>query len=80
MLLLSGVIFIAGSLGMEMLGAHYLKPRWSGDWAYTICYTLEETLEMIGPALFIRTALRYAITKQEEAADSPRVDPVAAPR
>ena len=70
MVLLSGVIFVAGALGMEMVGAHYFRPGVTPDWAYTICYTLEETLEMVGPAIFIRTALRYAITKQDAAAES----------
>jgi hypothetical protein len=73
MLFLSGGIFIAGAVGMEILGMRYYKPREQEDWTYTICYTIEETLEMLGPALFIRTALRYAISKQDEPGESARV-------
>lgn len=80
MFILSGGIFLAGSLGMEMLGAHYYKPGLETDWAFTICYTLEETLEMLGPALFIRTALRYAIAQQDEAAQRMDATPESAPR
>lgn len=65
MLVISGTIFVAGAVGMEMLGARYYQPRGCEDWRYTFCYTFEETLEMLGPALFIRTALRYAIEKRD---------------
>ncbi|HEX2861527.1 MAG TPA: hypothetical protein VHN79_07795, partial [Lacunisphaera sp.] len=62
---LSGGMFIAGSMGMEMLGAHYARiHQGHGTWSYTICYTIEEVLEMTGVALFIRTALRHAIETQ----------------
>lgn len=66
MLAFSGAIFVSGAVGMEMLGVRYYKRRESEDWLYTFCYTLEETLEMLGPALFIRTALRYAIGRKDE--------------
>ena len=80
MLVVSGLIFIAGSLGMEMLSAPYYQPYGQEGWTYTMCYTLEETLEMLGPALFIRTALRYAIRKQDEAGQGVDAAPASVPR
>jgi hypothetical protein len=60
MFALSGMIFVTGSVGAEMLSAHYDQLSGRQNWSYTLCYTIEETFEMLGPALFIRTALRYA--------------------
>ena len=60
MFALSGVIFVTGAVGVEMISAHYDRLLGRQNWSYTLCYTLEETFEMLGPALFIRTALRYA--------------------
>jgi hypothetical protein len=77
MFVLSGALFVGGSLGVEMLGSHYYFSRPS--WSYTLCYTLEESLEMLGPALFIRTALRYARDLQHTNADIARVVPESMP-
>jgi len=60
MFALSGGLFVAGAVGVEMLGGHFARLSGQQTWIYTLCYTLEETLEMLGPALFIRSALRYA--------------------
>jgi hypothetical protein len=77
MFVLSGALFVGGSLGVEMLGSHYYDSRPS--WSYTFCYTIEESLEMLGPALFIRTTLRYALELQHANAGTGRAVPESMP-
>jgi hypothetical protein len=71
MFALSGALFVAGAIGMEMLGGHFARLSGRLNWSYTICYTLEELLEMLGPALFIRTALRHAQQRLGETTVAP---------
>lgn len=80
MFALSGVIFVGGAVGAEMFGGHYARLLGRLNWSYTICYTIEETLEMLGPALFIRTALRYAQGPHGGRAQAEVAIPQVAPR
>jgi hypothetical protein len=57
----SGGLFVAGSVGMEMLGGHQAELHGYDNWTYVLCYTLEETLEMLAVALFIRTVLHHML-------------------
>lgn len=60
--ILSGIIFVAGALGMEAVSA----PLWQQNAEHTLAYTLvvsvEELLEMLGVVLFIYALLDYART------------------
>ncbi len=56
----SGAIYISGALGSEMLGARHKELFGSDNVAYAMYYTVEETLEMLGIALFIHALLKYA--------------------
>ena len=61
---LSGSIFVLGAMGMEWLGGMIWKDSEDGAGystmaVYSISYTVEEFLEMLGIALFIYTLLKY---------------------
>ena len=57
---ISGVIYISGAIGFEMLSARHKELFGSDNAIYALYYTCEETLEMLGVAIFIYALLRYA--------------------
>ena len=61
LIIYSGIIYIIGAIGFEMLGASerytYGMEIYSSN--YSAYYTFEELLEMLGIALFIYTLLLY---------------------
>ncbi len=59
----SGLIFVSGAIGFELLGGRHAELYGTSDLVYTIYYTCEELLEMLGIATFIYTLLSY-ITSQ----------------
>ncbi|QBA64720.1 hypothetical protein [Muriicola soli] len=56
---ISGLIFVFGAIGFEIIATKMSKK----DFSYHIIMTLEESFEMIGIALFIYTLLDYISTK-----------------
>lgn len=52
---LSGVIFIAGAIGMELLGGLHFERYGSQNPGYVVLQSVEEILEMSGIVLFIYT-------------------------
>jgi hypothetical protein len=58
--LASGAIFIGGAIGSEMLSARHKELFGSDNISYALYYTVEESLEMLGMALFIYALLKYA--------------------
>ena len=58
---ISGVIFVAGAIGLEMIEGkiQFSDSRYNIN--YLILYSIEETLEMLGVSLFIYALLRYII-------------------
>jgi len=58
--LASGSIYVAGAIGSEMLSARHKEMYGSDNVTYALYYTVEETLEMLGIALFIYALLKYA--------------------
>ncbi|MFK5937894.1 MAG: hypothetical protein QM497_05785 [Sulfurimonas sp.] len=62
--ILSGSIFVLGAIGIEMFGGENVElMKGSNDSLhYAVLYTIEETLEMLGIALFIYTLLTYIKT------------------
>lgn len=62
-MMVSGAIFISGSVGMEMLGGDTIENEGFGL-RYMVFYSIEETLEMIGVSLFIFGLLRFLSRKK----------------
>jgi hypothetical protein len=59
----SGAIYVVGALGFELLGG-WQADFFGGDTLmYAIYYTFEESLEMLGIALFIYTLLTYVVSQ-----------------
>ena len=57
----SGLIFVTGAIGFEMLGGLIAdEPGHNGVW-YGAVSTIEETMEMLGIALFIYALLDYIV-------------------
>lgn len=63
--LLSGSIFVSGALGFEMVGAWQSQLHGSEGLLYSILYTCEEVLEMLGIAIFIYTLLEYILSRHK---------------
>ena len=63
--LVSGFTFIAGAIGFEMLGGRQDELYGNRNILYSFYYTCEESLEMIGIAIFIYTLLSYMVNQFE---------------
>lgn len=57
--LISGFIFVLGAIGFELLGGNQAEAFGVNNILYTIYFTCEEFLEMLGIAVFIYTLLTY---------------------
>lgn len=57
--LISGGLYVAGAVGLEMISAYYGELPDRHELVYAIIWTVEEFVEMVGIALFIYTLLRY---------------------
>lgn len=63
--ILAGVIYVAGALGMELVGGAVVSAHGgvAGGgleyWEHAVAYTIEEALEMSGVVLLIYALLRY---------------------
>ena len=57
--MVSGAIYLTGTLGFEMLGGNYTSQPGAGEITYSVIYTVEETLEMVGIAIFIFALMKY---------------------
>jgi hypothetical protein len=55
----SGAIYLAGAIGFEMLGGRYITSSGPREDIYSVLYTVEELLEMLGIAFFIYALLKY---------------------
>ncbi|MDK2981981.1 MAG: hypothetical protein PWQ55_2328 [Chloroflexota bacterium] len=56
---LSAVVYLGGSLGMELVGGSYTAQYGMDNLGFNVLTTIEESLEMLGAILFIRTLLVY---------------------
>lgn len=56
---LAGGIFIAGTLGVEMVGAYYSNLYGQENFVYAIVSTVEELFEMLGVIVFISALMSY---------------------
>lgn len=58
---ISGAIFVSGAIGFEMLGGWRFEMYGNHDLVYSLYYTCEETLEMVGIAIFIYALLTHIV-------------------
>lgn len=56
---LSAAVYLGGALGMELVGGSYASEYGLDNFNFNLLTTVEETLEMLGASLFIRTLLTY---------------------
>lgn len=58
--LLAGSLYVSGTLGIEMIGGYYSSTiDGENNFIYAIIVTIEESLEMLGIAIFIYSLLHY---------------------
>ncbi|MBW4619965.1 MAG: hypothetical protein KME17_11500 [Cyanosarcina radialis HA8281-LM2] len=62
----AGSLYIAGALGVELLGGYYADKLGFNSIPYILVSLLEETLEMLGVVVFIYAILGYIKTQIEE--------------
>lgn len=58
----SGLIYVGGAFGVEMISGWYLLQHGQGTFTYELFVTVEEVMEMMGIALFIYSLLEYIRT------------------
>ena len=63
--IVSGSIYVTGAIGFELLGGQQAEQVGPSGLMYSLFYTCEELLEMLGIALFIYTLLTYLVNKFE---------------
>lgn len=56
--IISGMVFVGGAAGVEVIGGQYLH-NYGGDAPYLILVTIEEFMEMLGIVIFIYALLVY---------------------
>lgn len=60
LLILAGVTFVTGAIGMEMIGGWYTEIfGYQTDLTYVLIATIEETLEMLGVLILLYALLSY---------------------
>ncbi len=59
--ILAALVFLAGSLGLEMIGGAYVEVHGPDHFAYSLIAHFEELLEFFGQVLFIRAALELPV-------------------
>lgn len=57
--LIAGALYVAGAIGIEMINGYHASLYGEQNIVYAILTTLEESLEMLGIAVFIYTLLSY---------------------
>ena len=55
----SGLLYVGGAMGMELLGGYQADFYGTDTPAYVLIVTTEETLEMSGIVVFLYTLLKY---------------------
>jgi len=60
LLILAGTTFVAGAIGMEMIGGWHTEAfGYQADLTYVLIATIEETLEMLGVLILLYALLSY---------------------
>jgi hypothetical protein len=55
----SGLVYVSGGLGMELVGGWYWSQHSNPNMTYAFLTTIEEVLELVGVSLFVYTLLGY---------------------
>jgi len=56
---ISGAMFVTGSIGFELLGGRHAEMYGENNFMFCLLYTCEELLEMLGIVIFIHALLLY---------------------
>ena len=57
--IVSGLIFVTGAMGVEMISGSVADERGTDTMLYSLFYTIEESLEMLGIVLFLHASTSY---------------------
>ncbi|MCP4073542.1 MAG: hypothetical protein GY742_17660 [Hyphomicrobiales bacterium] len=57
----SGVVYVTGALGMEMVGGYFASSVGWESTSYIVIATIEESLEIIGLAMFAGFLFGYLV-------------------
>ena len=58
-MVIAGMIFVGGALGLEMIGGAWIGKHTRNNWTYSTLLVIEETLEMVGIVVFLDVVLAY---------------------
>ncbi|WP_191061179.1 hypothetical protein [Geminicoccus harenae] len=61
LMLLSGIVFVAGAIGMEMIGGSFAAETGTFTMTYQMLTNAEEALEGLGMVLFLYTLMEHAV-------------------
>lgn len=59
LVLASGILFLSGALGMEMIAGPLVEARGSANFSYALMANMEEFLELSGLVVFITALFLY---------------------
>lgn len=60
---LSGAVFVSGAIGFELLGGRHEELHGTNNFLYSIYFTLEELLEMVGLILYIYALQTFIVLR-----------------
>ena len=63
MLILAAVLYVAGAIGLEIIGGIYLDWAGTDDLLYAMLTAVEETLEMVGVIIMVKALMSYLAEK-----------------
>jgi len=59
LIIFAGILYVAGALGVELIGGHWSELHGPENITYALITTLEESLEMTGILVFIYALMSY---------------------
>jgi hypothetical protein len=64
LMILGGIVYVSGAIGVELIGSRFWTVDQQGpqQWEYYVMAGIEETLEMLGLAIFIYSLLVFAVS------------------
>lgn len=74
--LISGAVYVAGALGMEIVGDNYAPVYGARDLTHIVIFHAEELLEMIGAVMFIYALTSYINSCRRQARFVQRTKPL----
>jgi len=67
LVILAGLIYVSGAVGMETVAGHFVVPVWGNQgMQYVFCAATDKFLEMIGIVVFIYALLTYLVQGRRE--------------